>query len=511
MESIRDLSGHIHPYPVFIKFSPLLDPIRYMIGKYDIDDVKLKTLPSINRDQSHPKLELVHNASYVDGFFSYLSSQLLNTHGVLHGIDYYGSYLLLQDKYKMLIEDDLEYLTKSEFFNDHLNKLFTISSDINYPDLKFMNYGSRSNKEKLVFDDTNPGSIYLDIEELDDFLVEQPNNDNSTIENNDNNKMEDALIYEKQVEGSQYSSTNTSNTSEMNYSSDEDDSIESEENENSDSEYRSNSDNESLSGSSTHQDDEPNMFAYINRFPVQMICLEKCAGTLDDLFAKYEIDEHEGASALFQVIMTLIIYQKAFHFTHNDLHTNNIMYTNTDQEFLYYEYESKKYCVPTYGKIFKLIDFGRSIYKFQDQLLCSDSFFNGGDAATQYNFGPFFNENKPRLEPNYSFDLCRLGCSIYDFIIDDNESMRDMDDFQKTILRWCTDDYGKNILYKKNGEERNPNFKLYKMIARTVHNHTPQEQLKFPFFSQFALSAKKWKQITGPIHVMNIDKLPCYV
>ena len=36
------------------------------------------------------------------------------------------------------------------------------------------------------------------------------------------------------------------------------------------------------------------------------------------------------------------------------------------------------------------------------------------------------------------------------------------------------DDNGKNILYKKNGEERYPNFKLYKMIARIVHNHTPE-------------------------------------
>ena len=35
----------------------------------------------------------------------------------------------------------------------------------------------------------------------------------------------------------------------------------------------------------------------------------------------------------------------------------------------------------------------------------------------------------------------------------------------------------KNILYKKNGEERYPDFKLYKMIARTVHNHTPEAQL----------------------------------
>jgi len=63
----------------------------------------------------------------------------------------------------------------------------------------------------------------------------------------------------------------------------------------------------------------------------------------------------------------------------------------------------------------------------------------------------------------------------------------DMDELQKTIHRWCLDDNGKNVLYKKNGEERYPEFKLYKMIARTIHQHTPEAQLEFPFFSQFAV------------------------
>ena len=96
-----------------------------------------------------------------------------------------------------------------------------------------------------------------------------------------------------------------------------------------------------------------------------------------------------------------------------------------------------------------------------------------GDASTQYNFEPYMNEKKPRIDPNFSFDLCRLGCSIYDFIIDEDENPEDFNDLQKIVQLWCQDDYGKNILYKKNGEERYPDFKLYKMIARTVHNHLP--------------------------------------
>ena len=47
-----------------------------------------------------------------------------------------------------------------------------------------------------------------------------------------------------------------------------------------------------------------------------------------------------GSSALFQVIMSLIAYQKAFSFTHNDLHTNNVVYNKTEKKFLYYKYDN---------------------------------------------------------------------------------------------------------------------------------------------------------------------------
>ena len=236
-----------------------------------------------------------------------------------------------------------------------------------------------------------------------------------------------------------------------------------------------------------------------------MICLEKCEGTLDSLFENGLINETNGCSALMQVILSLLTYQRIFHFTHNDLHTNNIMYVNTEQEFIYYKVDNKYYKVPTYGKIFKLIDFGRSIYTFNRQLFCSDSFYPGGDAATQYNFGPFYNPKRPLLNPNYSFDLCRLGTSIYDFIID-GESVKDMSPFQKTIYRWCLDDNSKNILYKKNGDERFPEFRLYKMIARTVHEHTPQNQLEYPFFSKYKIDT-----IDDNKDFIDVDAIPSYI
>ena len=53
------------------------------------------------------------------------------------------------------------------------------------------------------------------------------------------------------------------------------------------------------------------------------------------------------------------------------------------------------------------------------------------------------------------------------------------------IKKWCTDDNGKNILYKSSGEERYPEFKLYKMISRTVHNCVPIEELRNTLFSNY--------------------------
>ena len=240
--------------------------------------------------------------------------------------------------------------------------------------------------------------------------------------------------------------------------------------------------------------------------------LEKCDNTLDSLMmGEEEMSDGEWKSALMQVIMTLITYQKVFGFTHNDLHTNNVMFVHTDKAYVYYLFNKKYYRVPTYHRIFKIIDFGRAIYKYKGRLICSDSFSSTGDAATQYNIEPYFNDKKPRLEPNFSFDLCRLGCSIFDYFVDnigDVAKVCKTNPIAKLIVEWVTDDQNRNILYKTNGEERYPDFKLYKMIARSVHKHTPEAQLSKPIFSDYEVPKKKIKPSN---RIINIDKLPCYM
>ena len=456
-----------------------------MIGKYDLSDAKTRTLPSgENTNDTIAKLASYHNSSYVDNFFCYLNSQMLHSHGIANCLDYYGSFLGVQQKYKMNIADDLEYVSSSSFFKDNLGKHFAVNHERHSSN--YTNFGSRGHKLKL---NISSNVLNIDAVTLDEEIL---------VESEGSNEELGELVYEqaKKTTTSSSGSSNSSNNSEVNYSSDEDEGNDDEEN------WSTESDEESFDSDEPDDEDDEYVSAYINDFPVQMICLEKCDGTLDELFMKNQINEENGSAILMQIIMTLLLFQRAFRFTHNDLHTNNIMFVNTDEPFIYYKFENQVYKVPTYGKIFKIIDFGRAIYRFEGRIFCSDSFATGGDAATQYNCEPFLNENKPRLEPNYSFDLCRLGTSIYDFVIDDDDE-NILDDFQKTIKRWCSDDNGKNVLYKKNGEDRYPNFKLYKMISRTVHKHTPENQLKFKYFNQYRTKSTSDK-------IIDLDSIPVY-
>ena len=77
----------------------------------------------------------------------------------------------------------------------------------------------------------------------------------------------------------------------------------------------------------------------------------------------------------------------------------------------------------------------------------------------------------------------------------------------KIILAWCLDDSGRNVLYKSNGKERYPDFKLYKMIARSVHNHVPSKVLENEWFHKYIISKKK---ITKNKSILNIDNIPEY-
>ena len=506
----------------FFKFSPLMDPLKFMICKYN--NKNIIELPKFNETDISKELEKIYdtnNAAYTDGFFYYLSSQLLNNHNFLHGIDFYGSFLCIKNEYKINIFDDAEYLYDSTFFNHNKNKLFKIEET--HED-RILKYETRSNKKRIEFLKTL-NNRNLSLNSVQDFgemfevvdLNEKTEDSSSNVQVQDvsSNNNDYSIVFEylnNCKSCKQHGSISSSESSDCSSRSSQSDIVDNLDNESGiesskscESEWETDEENSMSSSLSMLSEDEV-LEATLDKFPVQMICLEKLDNTLDDYISTSEdISNDEWKSIFFQIIATLLVYQKVFDFTHNDLHTNNVMYEETDKKYLYYKYNNRHYKVPTYGKLYKIIDFGRSIYKFKGALCMSDSYHPKGDAATQYNIPPYFNENKPRLEPNKSFDLCRLGCSLFDyFFYDVEDGYTTKDEISKIVNEWCLDYKERNILYKKNGEERYEDFKLYKMIARTVKNKEPEKFIEREVFDCFKASSKDVKNKK----VLKIDELP---
>jgi hypothetical protein len=484
LKTVTDNEDNLVEKDIFVKYSPLLDPLNYLRGKYNLESSIFKTLPKLNltKESCLPKVLDVNNSSYVDGFFSYLTSMMKDTHNWLHGVEYYGSSLGIQKGFKYNIADDIDFLTNSPFFMNNINKHFTLDEDASIILREYSGEGSRTNKKKISIKELE---IDLDIEEIFD------TNASESIAN-------ESIDVEYVSESKPVISNSESDSSSSDGSDSESDTTE-------DAEEDWETESESGSDESIFDEEDETMFSYLKDFPVQLIFQEKCKGTMDELIMQRKLKDDTFIEALLQVVLLLATYQKVFDFTHNDLHTNNIMYVETNKEFLYYRIDGVCYKVPTNGRIFKLIDFGRAIYRFGGKTFCSDSFAPNGDASTQYNCEPYFNENKPRIEPNPSFDLCRLGCSLYDYVCRDNEIKTPL---QKLVDSWCNDDHGKSVLYKPSGQERYPDFKLYKMIARTVNNLVPKEQLKLDIFKKY-ISEVTISEVTIS-EVLNIDALPKY-
>jgi len=489
----------------FFKFSPLLDPVKYMVGKYKgLGDIERNTLPELNENICHKKVLDPNNSAYVDSFFSYLTSQLYHNCYFPHGLDFFGSFLGIQKEFIYNIVDDIDYLHDSTYFHKNQKELFKIENlDIGM----LVDIDTRNYKKKLQIG-RNISTKNIDSVDDNDY---QNVFHLSDISSNNNSLCLPDLVFEFDLPKNQTKKTDStcssrsSNTnSRSDYSDIDSMSANEEGEEEEDSEENVEEDDDSELTSSMGSDIEVNGVLY--DFPTQIICLECLDGTLDSLLnEENEMDADEWRACLFQIIIMLTIYQKVFNFTHNDLHTNNIMFQQTEKQYLYYRYNQKYYKVPTFGKIFKIIDFGRAIYKYKGQIICSDSYHKKGDAATQYNCEPYFNPKKPRLEPNKSFDLCRLACSLFDYFIEDPNDIDPMDHLAHLMVEWTKDDKGRNILYKKNGDERYPDFKLYKMIARTVHKHTPQSQLEGPFFNRYIVPRKK---VNKKAKLIDVDKMP---
>ena len=287
--------------------------------------------------------------------------------------------------------------------------------------------------------------------------------------------------------------------------------------------FQQESESEESDGSSESESDsdswmdDVDICAEVPNLPVMMILQEAQQGSMDELLDLDVLDGNKQGSAewekrwiawLFQVVATLAFLQNAVSFTHNDLHTNNILWRTTDKPYLYYRLKDKTiWRVPTYGKIFCLIDFGRSIFRIGKHQWISDDHYPNEDAAGQYNYGPFYDKKQPKVEPNPAFDLCRLSVSLLSGLYDEpppkkkGKKVRIMSEegswrvyeTQSTLYNllwaWTLDNAGRTVYENRHGEERFEGFDLYIHIAHHVHGAVPSEQLHRPLFQGFV-----WKQ-----------------
>jgi hypothetical protein len=271
-----------------------------------------------------------------------------------------------------------------------------------------------------------------------------------------------------------------------------------------------------------YEEDDLEYQVMLRNHPAQLTVLERCDGTLDDLMEDEndedkvtadmrETKEERWTAWIFQVIAGLAAAQQYYDFVHNDLHTNNVMWCGTGETHLYYHLTGapggdRFYRVPTYGRIMKIIDFGRATFRppvgpgEAHHTWFPDAYAPGGDAWGQYNCGPYFEQGKPKVPPNKSFDLCRFAVSVLDTLWEEEPAVSEprkvltheaghvqsetVSPLWNLLWLWLTDKEGRNVLRCPDGSDRYPEFDLYCAIAKDAQNAVPAQQLTLPLFDE---------------------------
>ena len=225
-------------------------------------------------------------------------------------------------------------------------------------------------------------------------------------------------------------------------------------------------------------DNNSNNMYYIKceSMPVSLSLMEKLDCTLDDLLdEEYNMKTNEWFGIFFQVAFGLAVAQKYFSFVHNDLHSSNVMFKDTQLKFLYYQIGHNYYKIPTYGRITKIIDFARGTFKFGDRWVFSDQFKEDNDAYGQYDYPIDGTLKNCEHKPNPSFDLVRLGTTVI-------QRLEDLTAVREFVEQITLDDNGSSLCYDED------NFQLYIDIAHNCHNAVPIEVMKRPEFERFKIN-----------------------
>ena len=167
------------------------------------------------------------------------------------------------------------------------------------------------------------------------------------------------------------------------------------------------------------------------------------------------------------------------------------MYKKTDKLYLYYKFNNIYYKIPTYGYLFKIIDFGRAIFTFHKKTFFNDTFHKHGEAGGQYSepYNKLFNsEIKDNIiKPNFNFDLCRLAITILEVCeYDKNENYKEKQKVFDFIYN-LTIDKSDNSL-----SDLNDDFDMYISISKYACSSKPKEILQNWIFNDYKIKKKNF-------------------
>jgi hypothetical protein len=476
----------------------LLDPIAILQDLYTAP--KTPGLPWHTRSTyaAINKVQSPHNQAYIDAFGSYLCSRIREENVSPHFSLHYGSLVSMADKYLYNITDDYDTYKQEKWFWSAINSK---NIKIHILDCSGNPITDQEVIDEIMDEVCNAEEIVVPTEPIQVGEIEVIEDYDIPVMEIIDNKVGDNRIGDKI--GKPINKNNGKARKE-------------------DDESQNDEDDESFDQDDGEEDDdeenEVNIYIEYNTMPIIMSFYEKQDGSMDNLL--YDNDEvgavcgskawdERWTAWFFQIIVALTQMQHIFNMTHNDLHTNNILWSKTDKEFLYYKDANKNiYKVPTYGKIFRIIDFGRAIYDVNGKTMISDDYLAGNDAGDMYNFGYIEDLDAPKVEPNPSFDLCRLVVSCLEGLfpkfpvkrrekpkIMSKEEGRTMWETTSPLFNllwsWLITDEGDNVLLDTENNDRYPGFDLYIVIAEQVHGAVPSEQIKKPIFNKF-----KWSKNT---------------
>jgi hypothetical protein len=219
--------------------------------------------------------------------------------------------------------------------------------------------------------------------------------------------------------------------------------------------------------------------------PILLIATEKLDGDLlnyihDKEDEEKDISNEEWLSFIFQIIAALTIVQKYFNACHNDLHTSNVMFSYTEQKYIYYEYKKNIYKVPTYGKILKIIDWGRSSYDFNNIKGKNNVYNSDGPTFGQNIYNRINLQNKKPIPYNLSADLSLFISNLIE-----------NDTFPKKGALYT---YAKSLLKDKQGTSfyhDEFDFNFYMDCSKYSYKGIPNKQIEHTLFKTFKISKKK--------------------